>query len=99
MKELTLRCHDQEAFCVEHGYDHMRTRHGDPIPFCQECELQDMRVQDVLRRELSTKLRTAISDAIEHGLDSELAFKAVQDLLESEEQCAATRRAFARTTL
>lgn len=27
-----------DDFCIEHGYEHMRSRLGDPICFCQACE-------------------------------------------------------------
>lgn len=27
-----------EDFCLIHGYEHMRSRMGDPIPYCEACE-------------------------------------------------------------
>jgi hypothetical protein len=33
----TFPCRTDD-FCVEHGYEHMRSRLGDPIPYCQACE-------------------------------------------------------------
>ena len=27
-----------DDFCLEHGYEFMRSRIGDPIPYCAECE-------------------------------------------------------------
>lgn len=58
-------------------------------------ELQDKRVQDGLRRELDAKLRMAVFDAIEGGLNPDLAFKAVQSVFESEKQYAESRRLLA----
>jgi hypothetical protein len=33
----TVPCRSDD-FCLIHGYDHMQSRMGDPIPFCQACE-------------------------------------------------------------
>lgn len=27
-----------DDFCIIHGYDHMRSQMGNPIPFCEACE-------------------------------------------------------------
>lgn len=27
-----------DEFCVIHGYEHMRSRFGDPVAYCAECE-------------------------------------------------------------
>jgi hypothetical protein len=27
-----------DDFCIIHGYEHMRSQIGHPIPFCQACE-------------------------------------------------------------
>lgn len=27
-----------DDFCIIHGYDHMKSQMGNPIPFCQACE-------------------------------------------------------------
>lgn len=29
-----------DDFCLIHGYEHMRRRFGDPIPYCDECDRQ-----------------------------------------------------------
>jgi hypothetical protein len=44
----TFPCRSDD-FCMEHGYDHMRSRLGEPICFCQMCELAAM-VDDAWER-------------------------------------------------
>jgi hypothetical protein len=58
----------------------------------------DVRIQDHLKRSLVTTLTDAIAAAIEcGGLNPDNALKAVQEVLESEQRLAETRKAFART--
>jgi hypothetical protein len=60
-------------------------------------ELQDIRVQDRLRRELAIKLGWAVIDAVNKGLSPEQAKKAVEEIWQIEVMCERTRQAFART--
>jgi hypothetical protein len=27
-----------DDFCLSHGYEHMRSQLGNPIPYCEQCE-------------------------------------------------------------
>jgi hypothetical protein len=29
-----------DDFCIEHGYEFMKSRFGDPITYCSRCEMQ-----------------------------------------------------------
>ena len=58
----------------------------------------DVRIQSYLQRSLVVTLTDAIAAAIEHGgLKPDNALKAVQEVWESEQRLAETRKAFART--
>lgn len=60
-------------------------------------ELSDIRVQRQLQRSLTVTLMDAIAAAIEFGLHPDNATKAVQEVWESEQQLAQSRKASART--
>ncbi len=60
-------------------------------------DLIDIRVQDRLRRDLAIKLGQTVIDAIEAGLQSENAMKAIEEIYNGEKCCQETRQAFART--
>lgn len=61
-------------------------------------DMMDVRVQAQLQRSLVVTLTDMIAAAIEcGGLDPDNALKAVQQVYESEQSLAETRRAFERT--
>lgn len=37
-ERVTLTGCGSDDFCLIHGYEYMRSRMGDPIPYCQACE-------------------------------------------------------------
>lgn len=41
-----------DDFCIIHGYDHMRSQMGNPIPYCEACERKrEMKVTKEFNRE------------------------------------------------
>jgi hypothetical protein len=61
-------------------------------------DMMDVRIQAQLQRSLVVTLTDMIAAAIEcGGLDPDNALKAVQQVYESEQSLAETRRAFERT--
>jgi hypothetical protein len=61
-------------------------------------DLSDIRIQAQLKRSLVVALTDTIAAAIEAGgLQPENAFKAVQEVWESEKRLEESRKAFART--
>lgn len=52
-----------EDFCLVHGFDHMRSQIGNPIPFCQACE--EDREQD--ERERSERERDRLKEPNQVG--------------------------------
>jgi hypothetical protein len=36
-----------EDFCLTHGAEHMRSRMGDPIPWCEACEQDQERAKTI----------------------------------------------------
>lgn len=41
-----------DDFCIEHGYEHMKSQFGNPIPYCEACERKrTMRVTKQFDRE------------------------------------------------
>lgn len=68
---------------------------ADPDPYG---EREDHRIQAHLKRSLVVTLTDAIAAAIEcGGLNPDNALNAVQEVWESEQRLAGTRKAFART--
>jgi hypothetical protein len=60
-------------------------------------ELSDIRTQAHLQRALTVTLMDAIAAAVEFGLNPDNAAKAAQEVSDSEQRLAESRKAFART--
>lgn len=63
----------------------------------QSDDLADIRIQKQLQRSLTVTLMDAIAAAVEFGLDPDNATKAVQEVWDSEQRLAQSRKALART--
>src|SRR4051812_2263160 len=44
-----------DDFCLIHGYEHMRSVMGNPIPYCEACEAEREAAEEILR-EVSKKM-------------------------------------------
>jgi hypothetical protein len=79
-----------DDFCIIHGYDHMRSQMGNPIPYCQACEEEYMKTieldipADAKTRVRRNVIRTILGELVAHGLNLDQAAESIEHLIKAE---------------
>ena len=79
-----------DDFCITHGYDHMRSQMGNPIPYCQACEEENMKTieldipADAKTRIRRSVIRTILGELVAHGLNIDQAADSIEHLIKAE---------------
>ena len=79
-----------DDFCATHGYDHMYSQMGNPIPHCRACEEESMSTieldipADAKTRVRRNVIRTILSELVAHGLNLDQAVQSIEHLIRAE---------------
>lgn len=79
-----------DDFCITHGYDHMRSQMGNPIPYCRACEEENVKTieldipTDAKTRVRLNVIRTILGELVAHGLNLEQAAESIEHLIKAE---------------
>ncbi len=94
-----------DDFCITHGYDHMCSQMGNPIPYCRACDGEEnMKTieldipADAKTRVRRNVIRTILSELVAHGLNLDQAMQSIEHLIKAEtdeilERCHLSNRA------
>lgn len=64
-----------DDFCLEHGYEFMKSDFGNPIPYCERCDQERQMPTSEQFKETAQRLRTIVEYGVSGALvgDNEIA--------------------------